>query len=99
MDYKVIWDDAAIAELGESIRYIAGIIRLQPEKRGETILKKVGLLGSFPRLGKIFLRLNRDDVREFPVPPYRLIYHIKDAELSVRIMNVWHGVRQEPDLK
>jgi len=47
-------------------------------------------------MGKIFLRLNRDDVREIPVPPYRVIYHVKDAEHVVRIMKVWHGARQEP---
>jgi plasmid stabilization system protein ParE len=99
MDYKVIWDDAAIAELAEAVRHIARHNPTAARKTGELILQKAGLLGAFPRFGKIFPRLNRDDVREFPVPPYRLIYHIKDTELSVRIMNVWHGARQEPNLK
>lgn len=99
MDYKVIWDDEAITELAEAIRYIARHDPTAARRTGETILQKAGLLGAFPRMGKIFPRLNRDEVREFPIPPYRLIYHIKDAEFSVRILNVWHGARQEPDLQ
>jgi plasmid stabilization system protein ParE len=99
MDYKVIWDDEAIDELGQAVRFIASHNPTAARKTGETILKKAGNLGTFPRLGKVFSKLNRDDVREIPVPPYRIFYHIKDAEHSVRILKVWHGARQEPDLK
>jgi toxin ParE1/3/4 len=99
MDYKVIWDDEAIDELGQAVRFIAPHNPTAARKTGETILKKAGNLGTFPRLGKVFSKLNRDDVREIPVPPYRIFYHIKDAEHSVRILKVWHGARQEPDLK
>jgi plasmid stabilization system protein ParE len=99
MDYKVIWDDEAIAELGQAVRYIASHNPAAARKTGEAILQKVGLLASFPRLGKVFPRLNRDDVREIPVPPYRVIYHVKDGESSVRVLKVWHGARQEPRLR
>jgi plasmid stabilization system protein ParE len=99
MDYKVIWDDEAMEELGQAVRFIAAHNLKAARKTGETILKKAGNLGAFPRLGKIFSKLNRDDVREIPVPPYRVFYHIKDAEHLVRILKVWHSARQEPDLK
>jgi Plasmid stabilization system protein len=99
MDYKVIWDDEAIDELGQAVRFIAPHNPTAARKTGDAILQKVGILGSFPHLGKVFSKLNRDDVREIPVPPYRVFYHIKDAEHSVRILKVWHGARQEPDLK
>ena len=99
MDYQVIWDDEAIAELGQTVRFIAMHNPSAARKTGATVLQKVGMLGAFPRLGKVFQKLNRDDVREIPVPPYRVFYHIKDAEHSVRILKVWHGARQEPDLK
>ena len=98
MDCKVIWDDEALAELAEAIRYIAGDNPSAAKKTGEAILRKAGILGAFPRMGKVFSKLNRDDVREIPVPPYRIIYHIKDAERSVRILKVWHGARQEPEI-
>ena len=99
MDYKVIWDEEAIVELGQAVRFIASYNPGAARKTGETILKKAGNLGTFPHLGKIFSKLNRDDVREIPVPPYRIFYHIKDAGHTVRILKVWHGARQEPDLR
>ena len=99
MDCKVIWDDEALAELAEAVRHIAENNPSAAKKTGETILRKVGILGSFPRLGKIFSKLNREDVREIPVPPYRIIYHVKDAGRSVRILKVWHGARREPEIK
>jgi plasmid stabilization system protein ParE len=99
MDYKVIWDDEAIFELAQAVRFISSHNPAAARRTGETILKKAGNLGSFPRLGKVFSKLNRDDTREIPVLPYRIFYHIKDAERTVRILKVWHGARQEPDIK
>ena len=99
MDDKVIWDDEAIEELGQAVRFIAPHNSTAARRTGEAILKKAGNLGAFPRRGKVFSKLNRDDVREIPVPPYRIFYHIKDAEHIVRILKVWHGARQEPALK
>ncbi len=99
MDYKVIWDDEAIEELGQIVCHIAHDNPIAARKTGETIFKKAGSLGPFPRLGKIYSKLNRGDVREIPVPPYRIFYHIRDAERVVQILKVWHGSRQEPKLK
>ena len=73
MDYKIIWDDEAIQELGLAVRYIAADNPTAAEKTGRTIFQKAEMLGSFPRIGKVFSKLNRDDVREIPVPPHRII--------------------------
>ena len=99
MDYKVIWDGEALEELAQAVRYIAPHNPDAARKTGEAILQKAGALGAFPQLGKVFCKLNRNDVREISVPPYRIIYHIKDFERSVRILKVWHGARQEPEIK
>jgi toxin ParE1/3/4 len=99
MDYKVIWDDEALEELGQAVRYIAQRNPIAARKVGETILQKAGLLGAFPQMGKVFHKLNRQDVREVPVPPYRIIYHVKDFERGVRILKVWRGARQEPEIQ
>lgn len=98
MDYKIIWDDEAIEELGLAVRRIAQDNPATAHKFGGIILQKAGMLGAFPRLGKIFRKLNRDDVREIPFPPYRIIYHVKDAEKCVRILKIWHGARREPEI-
>jgi toxin ParE1/3/4 len=99
MDYKVIWDDEALEELAQAVRYVAQHNPDAARKTGEAILQKAGALGAFPQLGKVFRKLNRNNVRETPVSPYRIIYHIKKSEQSVRILKVWHGARQEPEIK
>lgn len=99
MDYKIIWDDEAIRELAQAVRYISRDNPVAAKSTGEKILKKVEILSPFPRAGKLFAGLSRDDVREIPVPPYRIIYHIKDAERIVRIIKVLHSARQEPEIK
>jgi plasmid stabilization system protein ParE len=99
MDYKVIWDEEAIEELRQIVRHISHYNPIAARKTGETMLKKAGSLGTHPHLGKIYSKLNRDDVREIPVPPYRIFYHIKDAGRTVQILKIWHGARQEPELK
>jgi plasmid stabilization system protein ParE len=65
---------------------------------GRLILEKTGNLRSFPLSGKVFRKLGREDVREIPVPPYRIIYQVKHSERIVRILKVWHGARKEPEL-
>ena len=99
MDYKVIWDDEAIQDLARVVTYINQFNPMAARKTGETILNKVKLIGSFPLLGKIFHTLNREEVREVPVPPYRIIYHVGHADKYVRILKVWHGMRQEPEMR
>jgi plasmid stabilization system protein ParE len=99
MDYKVIWDDEAIEELARAVRHIAQHNPSAARKTGNSILQKAGLLAKFPEMGKVFRKLNRNDVREISVPPYRIIYHIKDAEGCVQILKVWHGARREPEIK
>jgi|HubBroStandDraft_4_1064222.scaffolds.fasta_scaffold2240907_1 toxin ParE1/3/4 len=99
MDYKVIWDDEAIDELGRAVRWIARHNPVAARNTGEAILQKVASLGQFPEIGKVFRKLNRHDVREIPVPPYRIIYRVQEAERCVRVLKVWHGARREPKIQ
>ena len=99
MDYKVIWDDEAIHELGQIVNYISRVNPAAGRKTGQLILEKVKLLEAFPQAGKTLHNLKREDVREIPVPPYRIIYHVKDFEKIVRILKVWHGARREPEIR
>ncbi|PYJ55097.1 MAG: hypothetical protein DME24_25410 [Verrucomicrobia bacterium] len=80
------------------VAYIARNNRSAARKIGESILKKLLVLGQFPRMGKVFPKLAREDVREIPVRPYRIIYHVQDNKRCVTILTVWHGARIEPKL-
>jgi toxin ParE1/3/4 len=98
MDYRIIWSPEAIAQLGRVVRYMARDNPAAAEKVGHAIIEKCVLLADFPRLGKIFRKMARDDIREIPVPPYRIIYSINDGGKVIEILTVWHGARQEPDV-
>lgn len=98
MDYKVIWSPQAVETLGEAVSYVARDNPSAARKLGVAILEKAQLLGRFPRLGKIFAKLAREDVRETPASSYRMIYHVQDHNRSVTVLTVWHGARKEPDL-
>jgi len=97
MDYQVIWLDEAIDDLRKAVRYIAEDNPIAAGRTGKTFFKKVKVLAQFPRFGKVFAKLGRDDVRELPVPPYRVIYLIQDLQRIVMVLTVWHGARQEPE--
>src|SRR2546421_4551842 len=59
--------------LGEVVAYIARNNPSAARKTGESILKKVLVLGRFPRIGKVFPELAREDVKErFPFVPIAL---------------------------
>ena len=96
MDFKVIWEEDSISDLARCVRYVAENNPAAAEKLGKAILKKVAALSRFPRLGKVFAKLGREDVREIPRPPYRIIYRVEDSQRLVRVLAVLHGARQEP---
>ena len=96
MDCKLIWPDDAISDLR---RLVAVIARDNPSAArafGQKLLAKIQPLARFPEMGRIYARLGREDVRELPVPPYRVIYRIHDVERTVTILVIWHGAMQGP---
>jgi toxin ParE1/3/4 len=98
MDFKVIWMDKAAADLEAAVRFVA---RKNPEaalRLGMKLLEKPVVLESHPRFGRIFRKLNREDVRELIEAPYRIIYRIDDERRAIWIITVWHGARREPDI-
>jgi plasmid stabilization system protein ParE len=99
MDYKVIWDREAIAELGQVISHIAQHNPTAAHRTGEAIPRKVGGLSQFPEIGRVFQQLIRLSGREIPVPPCRIICHVNDVIHCIRILKVWHGARQEPHIQ
>lgn len=97
MDYKIVWSDRSLIHLLEIIQFIAQDNPQAAEKMSLVILQKASLLGQHPRLGHMYAKLQRDDVREIPAPPYRIFYRIIDADKTISILAVWHAARQEPD--
>ena len=98
MGYGIIWSEHSLIHLQEAIQHIAEDNPLAAEKFGEKIIERVTVLRTFPRFGRVFGLLSRDDVRETPMPPYRIVYHVSDVSQTVTILAVWYGARQEPNI-
>ncbi len=99
MDCKIIWLDDALHDLDQALQFIAADNTRAAGKLGDAILKKVGLLARFPRLGRVYQKLNRENVREILVDPYWIIYRVEDDAKTVSIITVWHTAREEPEIR
>ena len=80
MDYRIVWLDEALDDLRKLVEDISRDNPVAARRLGEAILEQVQLLAKFPRLGHVFAKLWREDVRERPVPPYRIFYQVQDSE-------------------
>ena len=64
MDFKVIWSDAAIADLHDICSYIAHDDPKVAEQMGQGLLDHVRILASFPFIGPTYPRGARGPLRE-----------------------------------
>ena len=96
MEFKVIWSDAAIADLHEICAYIARDNPQAAYSIGRGILDHVRILGSFPLIGPTYPRGARGPLHEIVFRSYRIFYDVSENSRSVEILHVWHGAREEP---
>ena len=92
----VIWRDSALDDI-ERIRL--NIAQDSPGRAAEfvnRIFDASEQLALFPRSGRVVPNLDRPDVREIIVRPYRVIYRV-DAD-AVRIYGVRHGAQRLGDI-
>ena len=95
MDYKIIWSDAAIADLHDICSYIARRNAQAAGRMGYAIMNHVGILDSFPFIGPTYPRGSKGSLREIVYRSYRIFYDVSEASKIVE-MHVWHGAREEP---
>ena len=96
MDFKIIWSDAAIADLQEVCAYVAQDDPQAAVRLGRGILDHVRVLASFPFIGPTYPRGVRGTLREIVFGSHRIFYDVSKESHSVEILHVWHGRRDEP---
>lgn len=96
MDFKIIWSDAAIADLQNICNYVAQQDPQAAVQIGRGILKHVCILASFPFIGPAYPRGVRGTLREIVFRSCRIFYDVGEGALTVEILHVWHGARDEP---
>ena len=96
MDYKIVWSEAAIADLHDVCSYIAQDDPRAAQRIGEGILDHVRILGRFPFIGPAYPRGSHGPLREIVYRNYRIFYEVSEELRQVQILHVWHGARDDP---
>ena len=96
MEFKIIWSDAAIADLQDIWTHVAEHDPEAATRIGRSILAHVRVLADFPYIGPAYPRGSRGTLREIVVRAYRVFYDVSEESQSVEILHVWHGARDEP---
>ncbi len=86
---KIIWSPLSIDRTAEIADYISLDNPSAAERWIENIFKKVDILDSSPKAGRIVPEIERDEIRELIYGNYRIIYQIK--KVCVYILTVRHG--------
>ena len=96
MAFKLIWSDAALADLHEICIYIAQNDAQAARRMGRGILDHVRILANFTFIGPPYPRGAQGPLREIVFRNYRIFYDVSEESGSVEILHVWHGARAEP---
>ena len=91
---KIRWTSKAVKQLKQIVDFISEDSNHYATLTVRNIFKKVRLLKSHPRLGRIVPELNEPDVREMIYQNYRTVYQIKDD--IIEILTVFRS-SQDPD--
>ena len=99
MGAKVIWSEAALADLHDLCGYIAKEDPKAAQRIGRGILEHARILADFPFIGPAYPRGARGPLREIVFCSYRIFYDVSEQPLRVEILHIRHGARDEPTFK
>ena len=88
---RLVWSPLADAQVDDAVAYIAADDLAAASAWLERLLERVRSLADYPDSGRMVPELQREDVRELIVPPYRVIYR-RTAD-AVEIAAIRHGAR------
>jgi toxin ParE1/3/4 len=87
----VIWSTPARNDLKQIYDYIAKDSKYYATNVVEKIITKAENLNEFPEIGRVVPEIGDDNVREFIIYSYRLIYEVVPD--NVQILAIIHGKR------
>lgn len=98
MDYRIIWTETAVANLTAIVQHVALDNPTAARKLGEDILAHAEILATFPHIGPAYPRGSTAGVRQVMCRNYRMFYRVMEERITVEILLIWHGARQDPAL-
>lgn len=96
MGFKVIWSDAAAAELEDICFYISQDDPEAALRVARGIVAHTDLLASFPFIGPVYPRGSKGTLRLIVHRSYRILYDVNESREGVEILHIRHGAREEP---
>jgi len=80
---KIIWSPLAIDRISEIADYIARDNIDASVKWIEDIFNKIERLRKFPESGRVVPEIDKNNIREIIYGNYRIVYQIRDKEISI----------------
>jgi toxin ParE1/3/4 len=98
VDFKIVWTLRSREDLRDIATFIAKDNPAAALKLGDLIFTRVDTLEKFPELGRVVPERNQSNIREIVVKNYRIVYRLRQKEMILEILRVWHGARGEPEI-
>ena len=90
---RVIWTDAAQADVKEIRRYIAADSPAAAADVVRRLRSEARRLARYPQLGRTVPEYGDPAIREIIVAPYRSMYRFLEDRDDVQVLTVVHGAR------
>jgi toxin ParE1/3/4 len=91
---KVLWTDAAVAQLAAIHDYVAQTSPEYASRIIDRLTKRSIQLSTFPFSGRVLPEYELREVREVVEGSYRIIYLIKEDEDKIEVLAVIHSSRE-----
>ena len=89
---RLTWSPLASEQVHDAVAYIAADDPAAALQWLERLLERVAALAQYPDAGRVVPELQRQDIREVFVSPYRVMYR-RGVE-AVEIAAIRHGARE-----
>ena len=91
---KVLWTDAAVAQLEAIHDYVAQTSPEYARRIIDRLTKRSSQIAAFPSSGRMVREYELNEVREVIEGSYRIIYFIKEDEDQIEVLAVIHSSRE-----
>ena len=100
MDFKLIWSESSIEDLGAIVRFIA-------RRDGSQIAREIGfgiydraqVLTRHPEAGSVLAEKQDARWRKLIFKSWKIAYRIDRETRVVYVVRVWHAARNEIDIR
>jgi plasmid stabilization system protein ParE len=100
VDFKLIWSDSSIEDLGAIVRFIAVRDGSQIARQiGFGIYERAQILTRHPEAGSVLSEKQDSRWRKLIFKSWKIAYRLDQEAKVVYVVRVWHAARNEIDIQ